>query len=131
MNFTILSNGLVQGGSASYSVDQFGVVTYQASVKVGKWFLSKTYQSQGTYKVDPAILSPENISLGKVITIGALVMTVLSVNTTQALVSLVIAAQSATGNATLLNNGPVIVLNTIDATVSVLGMKLSIGLRPA
>jgi hypothetical protein len=128
--FSILSNGLVQGGSASYSVDPLGVITYQASVRIGKFFLSKTYSSQGTYKIDPATLNPSNLAVGKVITIGSLVMTVVSLLGSQAVVSLAVIGQQATGTATLLTDSPVVVLSTLDATVSVYGFNLQLGLRP-
>lgn len=130
MNFLILPNGLVQGGSASYSIDRFGTITYAISVKVGKWFLSKTYSSQGTYKIDPAMLSPENLAPWRNITIGSLAMTVVRVTGNQALVSVIVSGQDATGRAILLTDGPILTLSSLDATVGVFGMNLALMFRP-
>lgn len=130
VNFKVLPNGLVQGGFASYLLNaQTGVIIYRASIQVGKWFLSKTYESHGQYQVDPTLLNPTNLQVGKVITIGSLQMKVMSLSQGTALVAITIQGQSATGTAILNTQGPVIALQSLDATVTVIGLTLAIGLR--
>lgn len=130
-NFTVISNGLVQGGTASYTLDSVtGTIAYQAAIKVGKWFISKTYNFSGTYQVDPAILNPANLSVGKTITMGPLQMRVVSITQNSAMVSLSVPG-SATGTAILSTNQPVLTINALDATVSVMGLSLVLGVRAA
>lgn len=130
LNYKVLSNGLVQGGMASYVLDEAkGLITYRASIKVGKWFLSKTYESHGQFQVDPTLLNPTNLVVGKVITIGSLQMKVVSLGQNTALVSIVIIGQNASGTAILSTNLPVIALQTLDASVNVFGMELVVGVR--
>lgn len=130
LNFKVLPNGLVQGGMASYFLDAAkGLINYRASIRVGKWFLSKTYESQVTYQADPTLLNPTNLVVGKVITIGSLQMKVVSLAQNSALVALTVVGQNATGTAILLTNLPVVTLKSLDATVNVFGMDLVLGLR--
>lgn len=132
MNYKILPNGLVQGGSAIYFLNAAtGVIDYGSSIRVGKWFLSKTYKFNGTYHVDPSLLNPTNLTVGKVIKIGDLVMRVTSLSHGTALVSLFITGQSATGSAILSTSGSVVTLTSLDAVVTILGMQLSVGVRPS
>ncbi len=132
MNFKVIPSGLVQGGTASYVLDPTnGVISYNAFIKVGKWFISKTYQFQGTYTVDKALLDSSNVSVGKVIIVGDLNMKIVNVMPTSALVSLSINGQSATGTATLLTSLPQVQLQSVDAIITVLGMQLSLAIRPA
>jgi hypothetical protein len=130
--FTVMPNGLVQGGSALYSLDPTtGSIAYRAAVKVGKWFLSKTYEASGTYKVDPTLLNPTNLSVGKVLQIGDLQMRVQSLGQSTALVALTVGgALKGSGTAILTTNEPVVALNAIDATVTAYGMSLALSLRP-
>lgn len=130
-NFRVLQNGLVQGGFASYLLNsQTGQIIYRASIKVGKWFLTKTYESKGTYQIDPTLLSPTNFTVGKTISVGALQIKVVSLSMGTALVSLTIAGQQTSGTAILSTASPVVSLQSLDATVRVLGMDLVVGLQP-
>ncbi len=129
LNFKVLPNGLVQGGMASYLLDATGLITYRASIRIGKWFLAKTYESQGQYQVDPQLLKPSNLVVGKVITIGSLQMKVMSLSPNTALVSVSIFGQKANGSAILATNLPVVTLQSLDSSVNVFGVDLIVGLR--
>lgn len=130
MSYKVLPNGLVQGGMASYILNAVtGSIAYRASIRVGKWFFSKTYEFQGSYLVDPALLNPTNLAVGKVITIGQLQMKVVSLNPTSAMVSLIVLGQSVTGTAILATTNPVLSLSSLDAKGRVLGLDLVLGLR--
>jgi len=131
--FNVLPNGLVQGGTAAYSLDAAsGTIAYRAAIKVGKWFLSKTYETNGAYKVDPTLLNPTNLTVGKVLQIGDLQMRVQSLGQNTAMVALTVGgALKGTGTAILLTNQPVVALNAVDAAVSAYGMSLVLALRPA
>jgi hypothetical protein len=129
-NFKVMQNGLVQGGFASYLLSpSTGQIIYRASIRVGKWFLTKTYENHGTYQIDPTLLNPTNITVGKVLTIGDLQMKVMSLAQNTAIVSISIIGQDATGTAILSLVTNVVALQALDATVKVLGMSLVIGLR--
>lgn len=131
MKFKILQNGLVRGGSASYEVDPSGLIKYRGSIKVGKWLISKTYNFEGKHQIDPTLLAPGSLAPGNTIVVGYLVMKVMSLGQGSALVSLAVTGEQATGTAILNTSKKVIELQTLDATVTVMGMQLAIGLRQA
>jgi hypothetical protein len=131
-NFKILPVGLVQGGSASYLLNEVsGEITYRASIKVGKWFFSKTYEKSGKYSVVLALLSSDGFEFGKKISIGPLRMLVDKVLPASVRVSLLIDGQDAAGFATVMTDGKFAELRTLDADVTVSGFALKILVRPA
>jgi hypothetical protein len=130
LNFKILQNGIVKGGSASYSLDPvLGIITYHCVVCVGALFISKSYTFQGSYKIDPSILQSSGLQIGKTITIGNLALTVISIQGTEATVSCAVIGQDAKGTASLDCSQQYVSLNTLDSTLNLYGFNLDIGVR--
>jgi hypothetical protein len=132
--FTVQQNGLVKGGIVSYLLDPVsGSVQYKGSIVVGKWFVSKTYESSGTYHVDPKLLKASAVTPGTVVRVGALTIAVTSLVEGLATAALsLFGPTKLSGTAILITNDPsgVVQVGSVDSQVTAFGFNLTVNLRP-
>lgn len=87
--FTVVPQGIIQSGSAEYSIDETtgdGFANYD--IIAGIWVLTKEVKGKGAFKADPEQFKSDNVQKAKVISVGGLVLTVLSVDKGQASVGI-------------------------------------------
>lgn len=129
LRFKILPNGLVKGGSVSYEIDPDGTVHYEAHILAGKWFVTIPYDYSGKYPVDTALLDPKRFVVGQTIIVGKLQLRVASMGQTTALLALSLPGYKATGTAILSTTSSLATLLSMDATASIAGFSVMLGLR--
>lgn len=97
--FTIVPQGLIQSGSADYSIDEkTGKGSASYDVIAGVWSFTKELKSTGAFKADPEQFKSSSVVKDKVIAVGDLKLTVLDVAKGEASVG--IALQSDNGDLT-------------------------------
>lgn len=132
MQFNIEKDGLVRGGTAFYHADvDTGVIKYQAAIKVGISFFTKTYETEGRYVVDPKLLLCETMNeAGERVQLGNVEFVVVqNIDGVRSLVNVRVLDQDISGLATVSLVGKTIELLSLDATAKVYGMSLSLKLR--
>lgn len=79
------SGELVRGGSITYSVDSNdGHITFVVNVEAHYLFLDHNHTVNGNYKIDPKLLSSQNLKVGQTLSIGPVHMKVTSRNDVRA-----------------------------------------------
>lgn len=131
-SFAIQKNGVVKGGSASYTADlETGIIEYGVILQVGVLFFTKTYKTSGQYKVDPNILKSENWKTsGTKVSVGLLDCTVTSVAVNLSQIDMLIQSQNVKGQGVISTLGDYILANSATFSGSTLGITATVILKP-
>lgn len=120
-NLSVLSNGVVKGGSASYQADlDTGLIHFQAAVDVGFLFITKRIQTDpgASYKVDPSMLLSKNLEkIGDKITVGPAQFSFLTADTAGNTTVSVSIGDTVSGEAEIDTSSEFIKINSIDVIV--------------
>jgi hypothetical protein len=134
--FKVLSDGIIAGGSGSYTLDPVaGTLAYQAVLNVSLWIIKKSFPVQGTVTVDPTLTLSANMSVGQVMQLGPVTVTVTGVaaDKSSARADIKIADSNAqeSGQLEFDLTGTYIKLTGAQLTGKVLGHQLDLTLVPA
>ena len=130
--YQVLPAGLVRGGMVSYEADlATGAVAYNASVKAGIGFLTKTMNFSGSYSIPLETLKSANLPKepGGTITVGPLTLTLADIQGVYSHFMFTAPFHNLKGEAQVLTNAEFISIASGNAAAEVSGRVVPIFLK--